>query len=148
MRSFNWSNREKYYKFFLKNLGNWRDSLSNDLRSDQGPDFVWNQAPGIENFKEPKSKGRIAFENIEESIPEARLYLSEESVKILDKLILDDWHISEHDAVSMDDYLSSMLKRVDDSYNELLKHAKRDLGRRKYALLSKIVANNKSSQVV
>lgn len=143
--SFNWSNRKKYYDFLLNNLGIWRDGLSDMLDYYQHPDSVYEPIPETEHFKGLQEKSHIALQKIKESIPEARLYLSKKSGKILDNLIAEHWYISVHGTVHMQEYLFSTHKVVDDCYNELLKHAKRDLWRKKYAAPSKIIANNKSS---
>ncbi|WP_367866966.1 hypothetical protein [Pedobacter sp. WC2423] len=139
-----WSEREKFYYDILKNLGIWKDSLSDRL------DYY--QQPGSEYDTEHENKpyflarseqGRNAYQNIREQVNIGRIFLSDKSIADLEDLIGEYWVIREHRAVSTLDYLQLTSDIVRKTYSSILQDAKRDLNKSRYLeLLKKVVAKS------
>lgn len=123
-----WTKRENYYNTILTNLGNWRDALDSSLTYFMEPgseyDDTLTKTPAFRNYSE---KSAIAHNELKESIHFARLFLSEQSVKSLDKLMGREWELSNITAVSTCEYLKGTHKIVSKTYAQILKDAKNDL---------------------
>ena len=135
-----WSEREKYYFEILKNLGNWRDSLSDRKDYFQQPGSVYDETyPQSTYYKKEGEKAADALSAIREQMSVARVFLSKKSIAIIEELINEHWYISEHGAMNAADYLDSTHDIVDKAYRSILTDASRDLKRSRYLNIVKQV---------
>lgn len=123
-----WTEREHYYYELLKNLGIWKNSLSDRLDYFQEPGSEHNEShTQTPYFQERSSQANFALQSIREQINVSRIFLSKRSIQIIDELISEHWYIREHGAINTKDYLKSTYKVVDKAYQSILNDASKDL---------------------
>jgi len=127
-----WSARQSYYIDILKNLGIWKNSLGDRLDYYLEPGSMYHPDPKGEHFTGLATKGHGAYLAIKDKMPEARLFLSEASMKVLDHLVSEYWSITEIEVSSTAEYLERAFEEVKAAYEKLLAHAKNDLKRSQY----------------
>jgi len=133
-----WDSRQTYYLDILKQLGTWKNSLSDRLGYYQEPGSEYRtEHLKTEHYKSLMEKSGNAFQNVRESLHISRLFLATSSLDALDRLISEHWVIAEHGAISDEDYVSSTYVEVEKAYEQLLKDARADLKKGRYAQLFK-----------
>ncbi len=129
-----WHSREKYYGIILENLDLWQRSLSDRLDYYQQSGSEYNdECMEKDHFILLQKEGSLAQKNIRKSLGFARVFLSDISVSVLEKLESEHWNISEHGALCMADYLALTLAEVDKAYEHVLKDAKQDFKKYKFS---------------
>ncbi|SMC40544.1 hypothetical protein [Chryseobacterium sp. YR221] len=138
-----WSEREQSYCILLESLGAWQNSLTDRLNYYQEPGSWHSEDPKSSSFQENQLKGVVAYENIRKQMSVSRIYLSNNSRNVVEKLLSDYWYISEHKAVCTGDYLNLTLREVQKAYDVLLNEAKKDLSKSKQLkFIQKLVSQN------
>jgi len=128
-----WTEREHYYYELLKNLGIWKNSLSDRLDYFQQPGSEYGEShKHSAYFQDRSTKASSALQSIREQINVSRIFLSKQSIQIVDELIREHWFIEEHKAMNISDYLSSTYEIVDNAYQSILADASKDLQRSRF----------------
>jgi hypothetical protein len=138
----NWSEREKYYYELLAALGKWKNCLSDrtDYYMEPGSEYRDDTITVMPGFQSLGRKGSEASSTVRDQMTVARLFLSENTVAMLDEMLSEHWMISEMDAVCTKDYLDKTLELVTRTYNAVFSDAKKDLKRSRYlALVNKFL---------
>ncbi|WP_316838933.1 hypothetical protein [Pedobacter gandavensis] len=139
-----WSEREHYYYELLKNLGIWKNSLSDRLDYFQQSDSEYDELhTKTTHFQEKSAKAILALQSIREQINVSRIFLSKQSIHIIDELISEHWFIKEHEAINTSDYLRSTYEIVDNAYQSILADASKDLRRSRFlAIIKKVLSKD------
>jgi hypothetical protein len=139
-----WTEREHYYYELLKNLGIWKNSLSDRLDYFQQPGSEYDESHTQSvYFQDRSTKASSALQSIREQINVSRIFLSKQSIQIVDELIREHWFITEHRAINISDYLSSTYEIVDNAYQLILADASKDLQRSRFlAVLKKVLSKD------
>jgi len=137
-----WSEREKYYYELLGALGKWKNSITDrqTYYMQPGSEYSDDTITAQTGFKSLSTKGSEALGIVRDQLPVARLFLSPNTIALLDDMLSDHWLIAEMDAVCMSDYLDKTLPLVKRAYDSVLADAKKDLKKSRYlALINKFL---------
>ena len=122
-----WSNRGKYYMELLSNLTRLKLSLEdrNEYYNEPGSEHDASRSES-EQFKELSRTGHDALRAVREQIGPASVFLSDDAIEALEKLIREHWHTSESAACTAE-YVSSAIDVVDAACTAVVKEAKNEL---------------------
>lgn len=76
----------------------------------------------------------MAYESVREQFNVAKIFLSENSISILDELISEHWHIKEHGASCTQEYLALSFEISGKAYESILQDAHHDLKKSRYSI--------------
>lgn len=139
-----WSQREKTYYKILQSLGKWKDSLMDRLEYYIEPSSGYDDKhTETENYKNKDIIGADAYNEVRDHLHVAPIFLSNKTIEKLENLLREYYVISEHRAVTKEDYLKQSYKLVNETYSSILQSAKYDLKRSKYLeIIKKLLPEN------
>jgi len=123
-----WNIRERFYAEIITNLALWRLSIEDrkEYFSESGSEHNVGIEEG-EHFKRLVQQGAEAFSKVREQIGPASIFLSETTIRALENLVSEQWHVSM-DAICAADYLTTLEPYVEKAYETILSEAKNELG--------------------
>jgi hypothetical protein len=140
LRADRWTEREKYYYEIIKSLGIWKNSLADRLDYYQEPNSSYNDDhTNNTHFERLSEKGSLALEALRDQFNVAKIFLSANSISAVEKMMSEHWYIKEHKAICKMDYLEASFKVSESAYESILKDAKCDLNKSRYAAILKNV---------
>lgn len=117
----------------MQSLGKWKDSLVDRLEYYIEPGSGYDDKhTETENYKNKDILGADAYNEVRNHLHVARIFLNDKTIEKLESLLNEYYVISEHRAVTKEDYLRQSYKLVNETYSSILQSAKYDLKRSKY----------------
>lgn len=123
-----WNIRERFYAELVTSLALLKLSLEDRKEYFDQPGSEHRvEIEEREHFKRLVQQGADAFSKIREQIGPASIFLSDKTIKALETLVSEEWHVSM-DTVCTADYVSTFHPCVEKAYTEILAEARHELG--------------------